>query len=114
MSKRRRNCAIDISSSNLDCVDEFCSTHKDTIERLLSGVTRARSDVIAHLGRDPAALVTSYLDWHAVPDYTEFVDILKEVCRRNMPIDSLYNQLPGLQHDPPNKGFRKEIKQVSF
>jgi hypothetical protein len=114
MSKRRRDYAIDIFSSKLVCVDGFCSTHKDAINRLLSCVTRARSDLTSPLGKDPAALAMSYLQWHAVPEYADIVDILKEGCRRNLPIHLLYNRLPGLQHDPTNKGFREAIKQVSL
>jgi hypothetical protein len=113
MSKRRRD-AIDISSSKLDCVNDFCSAHKKLIERFLSGVTRARSDVIAQLTKDPAALVLSYLDWGAASDFAEIVDILKDIVRRNMAILCLYDRLPGFQHDPLMKGFRNEIKQVSI
>jgi hypothetical protein len=115
MSKRRRDCDIEISSSKLDCVTDFCFVHKKFIERILSGATRARSDVTAKLTNNPAGLVMNYLEWGAaVPDWDTFVDILKDICRRNMAVLSLYQRIPGFQHDPLLKGFRKEIKQVSI
>jgi hypothetical protein len=116
MAKRRKECALLGLSSKLDCVSIFCLLQKQLIDSILFHVVWARSDITARLVNDknnvPTTLVMGYLAWGEVPDYEEFVHILKDICRRNSGILRLYTRIPGLQHGDLWKGARKKLHKV--
>jgi hypothetical protein len=118
MATRSRDpeCARLGLTSKLDCVSVFCLLQKQLIDSILSHVVRARSEITARMINDkddtPLTLVMDNLAWGEALGYEEFVNLLKDICRRRTGILRLHTRIPGLQHEPRWKGAGKKLEKV--